>query len=110
MNTCKGGALPVADRNLEAYNLTIAAAAEHRKAMRARAAVVAETLIGSSGTPAKAGATEDEIGDAVFCDELDSLAFECAVCGWWCGSEEETTESVCGDCDRSEEDDDDGWN
>lgn len=38
--------------------------------------------------------------DAAFCEELDSLVFECSVCNWWHDQSEmsKSEDWVCEDC------------
>ena len=62
-----------------------------------RAQEVANDLIGTAGN-LHDHATPDEINSLKFCCELDSLVFECSVCGWWCGSEEMESDGICQEC------------
>lgn len=46
-------------------------------------------------------ATAVEMSDKTFCQELDTLVFECFECGWWCSIDElhDTDEGQkCDDC------------
>jgi len=64
-----------------------------------RGAKRGEELIGQSGVDL----TDDEMLDGDFCEGVDSVAFKCVSCGWWCGIGEVTDkecgqELVCQDC------------
>jgi hypothetical protein len=71
-----------------------------RQYMAERAQEVADAL---RGTPHNIDykASAAEIADPTFCQELDTLVFECLGCGWWCDVDElhDTPEgSKCDDC------------
>lgn len=66
--------------------------------MRERAREVADEIAGSCRR-LNAVATTEEVNNAEFCAELDSLVFECDGCGWWCWAEEESNAEP-GNCDE----------
>jgi hypothetical protein len=68
--------------------------------MAERAQEVAGQLLGTPHNLTYA-ASAAEMSDKTFCQELDSLVFECIGCGWWCDVEElhDTDEGQkCNDC------------
>ena len=68
--------------------------------MTQRAQEVAAELMGTPHNITWA-ASNAEIQDKTFCQELDTLVFECMGCGWWCDVEElhDTAEGdMCDDC------------
>lgn len=70
-----------------------------------RANEVADALRGTAGSLAD-HATPEEMDDKEFLEELDLRVFECEVCGWWCGSDEESaTPMTCDECCNNEEGD-----
>lgn len=65
-----------------------------------RADAVATELIGTAKS-LHDEATEAEMNDTAFCTALDQHVFECAGCGWWCGTDEENDSDEgpkCNDC------------
>lgn len=71
---------------------------------------IAGHLVGTCGCIPSAAETlgHPEWEDEVDAFELDSLAFECQGCGWWCSADEcndsKLDEWICDDCKRDEED------
>ena len=68
-----------------------------------RAREVSEDLIGTCRDLSDF-ASEQEINDETFCNELDALCFCCDQCGWWSAVEEEDDDNVCLECTEG-----DGW-
>lgn len=62
---------------------------------------IAMGLIGGAETPEE---VEKLMENSDFCAVLDQIAFQCSVCGWWCGIEEEASDDVgrddftCAEC------------
>ncbi len=69
----------------------------HAILMQNRAREVSDKLLGSCQDISTL-ATEEECKDADFCRTLDDNVFECNVCGWWCGVEEDVGENICDGC------------
>lgn len=72
-----------------------------RAAMIARAQEVAEDLKGTARSLSDF-ATDEEIQNKDFMEELDQHVFECEVCNWFCDVDEmaEGDGLVCVECER----------
>lgn len=67
-----------------------------------------ERLIGTPSSIEKEAEDGDEFESQEFLDGVDSVAFECNECGWWCEIGEATaghdgSEDVCQDCAPDED-------
>lgn len=70
----------------------------HDPAIVARAHEVAEELINTSKSLCDV-ATEEEIDNKEFCDELDWLCFLCSACDWWGRADEDQAyDHICNEC------------
>lgn len=78
---------------------------EAKAAMRARAQVIADELIGTAKSYIDALEDREE-GDGALETEVRELAFECDQCGWWASTEElhndpesgQTMDEMCEEC------------
>jgi len=50
---------------------------------------IANDLIGTAQTPVE---VENLMNDSAFCAVLDTIAFNCTECGWWCPIDEEESD------------------
>lgn len=71
---------------------------------RAMAEQAADDLRGTAGSIPGLGDEHERLFDQspAYTARLDELVFECAICGWWCGSDELSDTSggdmICEDC------------